>query len=260
MRCSRCNSVVKDGDKYCACCGNNIGSSSNSMLGIISIIFGVLSLIFGILFLPLSIIGLILGLCQKDKSIYKTIGIVINSICLFIALIVWILIFVLLVNAKDFIFSNNGFRDLIERFVTEEKYNDSWDKYSVLREGALGKEKTLEGTWKVLDDSSSGIVFRDGKVYLYTDINNLEDNYWYGTYEYVDDEEATEFINSLDINYNYSVIEITITKGIFDGKNNNNRNGSNIYGVAFIDHYEEGIEARFYGEEDSVKYYVKMSD
>ena len=47
--------------------------------------------------------------------------------------------------------------------------------------GKLGKKAEIEGGWRVLADTESYWKFEDDKFWWYKSVNDLDDNYWYGS-------------------------------------------------------------------------------
>ena len=74
MKCNNCGKETNGVDKYCRYCGSIVNRSDNT-LAIISVVLGILSITVCVWLLPIGIIGLILGICQKEKSGIKTTGI-----------------------------------------------------------------------------------------------------------------------------------------------------------------------------------------
>ena len=277
MKCNHCGESVREGDKYCKSCGSQIvKNNTDSSLAIASVIMGGLSILISTFFFPIAIIGLVLGICQKGKSSLKTIGIVLNSIGIAIALLVWIFIGSLFLNLFKGLINNADFNDFPERWIsgesfTEEEYND-WNEYINLREGALGKEKTIEGKWRILGDRNDSLELKDGVFHYYLDANNKNDNYMMGTYEVSTAESkminAGTIINNVigdDLGFdNYYFIDFYPSKVIKDSKEV--RYDKYEAFLAILDHKEEGIEAKLRVYDSSGKLflkndnYIKVSD
>ena len=128
MFCVKCGKEIKEGSKFCTNCGAEVkeekkekkveakeddkltysqnktmenntvsvpaveSTSTGDGKGTASLVLGIVSLVVPCVGLITSIIGLILGICAK-KSGKKTAGIIINSICLGLTLLGWILVF-----------------------------------------------------------------------------------------------------------------------------------------------------------------------
>ena len=128
--CSKCGKKLKKGELFCSECGTKIKNSNTNtkketnkkpvkknkeglltaslVIGIISIIF---SAILNVLIVPLAILGLIFGIVGKSSKGKgkKIAGIVLNSLALFIAIIVFSIIMAFVVsiaNDSDNIFNN----------------------------------------------------------------------------------------------------------------------------------------------------------
>ena len=135
MYCNNCGGSINGFEKYCPNCGKLISNTfledksinkSTENARTASIVLGGLSLggIFLVIFAPvsliLSIIGLILGI--KSNKYYKnTIGIVLNSIGLFLSFILTGIFALMIYFVVDEI--NNGqddYRKVIDRYIEEQ--------------------------------------------------------------------------------------------------------------------------------------------
>ena len=126
MYCDKCNNRLMGIEKYCPECGNPVNNnikentdiknnkninnvenyrSASIALGIISLV-GVFLGIFAPISLVLSIIGLIFAI-KSNKNVKNTIGIVLNSISLFISMIITLFIALVIYLAVD-IYQNDG--------------------------------------------------------------------------------------------------------------------------------------------------------
>lgn len=155
---------------------------------------------------------------------------------------------------------------------------NNWNRYSNLRSGTLGKKLTINGGWRKLDDSEEYWKFKDGKFWWYKSVNNLNDNYYYGTTKIATGLEGLKFVGLTEENLKnvlssangkvsqndiYAII-CTPTKLISDGQDKS----STISEEAklkevwiVINHNDEGIEGQTlnlntYG----TSYYVKIED
>lgn len=163
MKCRNCNSTMNKGDKFCANCGKTVNVDNS--LGIISIVIGVMSFLGGFIFFPLPIIGIVLALCQKEKTSERTIGMVLNIIALVFATIACMLLISLI--SFGIKYGNNIVDDIKEEVVQRyDEYNDG-----------------LDGTWYAenfkikLFDNKYDIVLNDEKssgVFVVYDIEDSE--------------------------------------------------------------------------------------
>jgi hypothetical protein len=153
----------------------------------------------------------------------------------------------------------------------------NWNTYKSARSGDLGKKKTIEGGWRILANSEEYWTFKNGEFYYYKSVNDLNDNYYQGTYKVytgktgaakVGIEESkidaivsrNKGIKETDI---YTLI-LTPKKIISGGEDKSSTNlGSEDWHIVWIlvDHGKEGIE----GQQLNVKtadtsYYVKIKD
>lgn len=276
MKCSKCGESVKDGDMFCHHCGNQVRGTTEKKpditFAIISVVLGGLSFLFGALFFPISIIGLILGICQKEKTPLKTVGIVLNSIGLFISIIVFTLFISFIVNVKNNVVDNKNVHDFVEDIIEdnidfdEDKFDaldeDKWNKYESLREGAQGKEMNIEGTWRMLSSDNINITLKDG--YLTSHNEDNENNSESGKYEIVSFESNQLFNKELNILKKHfssnSLEENTyLMKYLSDGDTE--------YALWVLTKHDDGIEAQIFSLEDivddfdnSFMSYVKMAD
>lgn len=276
MKCSKCGESVKEGDMFCHHCGNQVRGTTEKKpditFAIISVVLGGLSFLFGALFFPISIIGLILGICQKEKTPLKTVGIVLNSIGLFISIIVFVLFISFIVNVKNNVVDNKNVHDFVEDIIEdnidfdEDKFDaldeDKWNKYESLREGAQGKEMNIEGTWRMLSSDNINITLKDG--YLTSHNEDNENNSESGKYEIVSFESNQLFNKELNILKKHfssnSLEENTyLMKYLSDGDTE--------YALWVLTKHDDGIEAQIFSLEDivddfdnSFASYVKMAD
>ena len=154
----------------------------------------------------------------------------------------------------------------------------AWNMYSDVREGTLGTKKDINGSWRVLSDSESYWVFKNGEYWWYKSYNDLNDNYWYGKTKILTgkeglkevglDEDKVDMIKantsgSVTENNIYTII-FTPSKIISGGvdKSSTNISGEDWKMVwIIVDHGTEGLEAQVLnmGTYDT-SYYVKVSD
>ena len=155
----------------------------------------------------------------------------------------------------------------------------NWNLYSSLRSGKLGKVSNLTGGWRILSDSKDYWKFNDGKFWWYKSVDDLNDNYWYGTTEILKGKEGLEKAgldsNNLDTiitNSNgqvtkddiYTVL-LTPTKIISGGVDKSSTNipsGTKwTYIWIIVDHGKEGIEGQVLNmQNNSALYFVKVED
>ncbi len=154
----------------------------------------------------------------------------------------------------------------------------NWNKYSDLRSGTLGKKVTINGGWRILENSEEYWEFKDGKFWWYKSVNNLNDNYYYGTTKIatglkglksvgLDEENLKNVLSSsngkVSQNDIYAII-CTPTKLISDGQDKSSTisEETKLKEVwIIINHNDEGIEGQTlnlntYG----TSYYVKIKD
>lgn len=155
---------------------------------------------------------------------------------------------------------------------------NNWNRYSNLRSGTLGKKLTINGGWRKLDDSEEYWKFKDGKFWWYKSVNNLNDNYYYGTTKIATGLEGLKSVGLTEENLKnvlssangkvsqndiYAII-CTPTKLISDGQDKSSTisEDAKLKEVwIVINHNDEGIEGQTlnlntYG----TSYYVKIED
>ena len=315
MKCKYCNSEIKDGDKFCRNCGapvekvkkgrkstkkveevkeevpvevvvpaepvKPVETESNG-LAIASIVIGAISFFIGWFLWILPGIGLVLGICCKKKCTERTTGIILNSIALFFVTIVVIitLIFLgiagrLVVNTHEF--DEGGLFDDFTSSFTDGDESLNWNLYKSLRNGEVGYNMDINGTFRILDTNDEGWSFNNGLFYWYKDVDNASDNYWFGKTNILTGKNGLNTlgiseskIEDLVIGSNVSdeniyAIEFTpntiISNGIDKSSTNIPENTKWTYVWVLVDHGSEGIEARVLNvDTEKVTYYVKLAD
>lgn len=150
MYCSNCG-TKNEGNKFCVKCGNklNVVSSNNTndnvsvkketsglktasiILGILGIV-GALVVIFAPVSLILTIIGLILGIVAT-KKVKNVSGIVLNSVGLFLSIIMLGLFILVIMFATEEYDNNNYYDDSYygsdSEFNIDDYFNDIMDEY-----------------------------------------------------------------------------------------------------------------------------------
>lgn len=152
-----------------------------------------------------------------------------------------------------------------------------WNTYSQLRTDNLNKTKGIEGNWRILSDSETYWVFKNGEFWWYKSINDLNDNYWYGTVQIKTgkdgllsvglDESKVDNIISKNSNIKesdiYSLImtpKKIISGGVDKSSTNIPSNSTWKYLWVVVDHGNEGIEGQVINLNSSdPSYYVKLS-
>jgi len=149
VNCVNCGNKIKKSDSFCVICGKKIenkqeknNNSSNCGLKIASIVLGILGIIFSLmLFLSpvsfiISLIGLILGICAL-KHVKNVVGIVLNSIGLFLSVLIIILIVVIFnytydnMDLLDFDYDSDIVASIGGEYITDEElYNQMKKTYS----------------------------------------------------------------------------------------------------------------------------------
>ena len=152
----------------------------------------------------------------------------------------------------------------------------NWNKYSNLRTSNLSKEKGIEGNFRILSNSETYWVFKNGEFWWYKTVNDLNDNYWYGTYTVKTGKEGLKNIgmdeskissilsksNNITENDIYSLI-LTPKKIISNGTDKSDTNipdnSTWNYIWIIVDHGNEEIEGQAINTKNNdTSYYVKI--
>lgn len=152
----------------------------------------------------------------------------------------------------------------------------NWNKYSNLRTSNLSKEKGIEGNFRILSNSETYWVFKNGEFWWYKSVNDLNDNYWYGTYTVktgkeglknigIDESKISSILsksNNITENDIYSLI-LTPKKIISNGTDKSDTNipdnSTWNYIWIIVDHGNEGIEGQAINTKNNdTSYYVKI--
>ena len=133
MNCSKCGAKLKEGEKFCSSCGEQVVSQNNSQntsnavssqnsntdgKATASLVLGIVSFVVPCVGFITSIVGLILGIASKKKSGMRTAGIVLNAVSL---------VFIVLGTILLIIFGVLG-SSTIEKSI-EDEWNNTVDKY-----------------------------------------------------------------------------------------------------------------------------------
>ncbi len=152
----------------------------------------------------------------------------------------------------------------------------NWNTYKSVRSGSLGTKKTIEGGWRTLASTEEYWTFNNGEFYFYKSVNNLNDNYYQGTYKVYTGKtgaakvgiEASKIdaivsrnkgIKETDI---YTLI-LTPKKLISGGEDKSTSLGSDDWQIVWIlvDHGKEGFEGQLQNvKSGETSYYVKIKD
>lgn len=175
-------------------------------------------------------------------------------------------------NSDDNVIYDDGLYNALDSL-------SNWNRYSDLRSGDLGKSKSMNGGWRILSDSETYWKFEDGEFWWYESVNNLSDNYWYGTTQVltgkaglavagIDEGKLDTIISNSSGNVTaddvYTIV-CTPTKIISGGVDKSETNipaGTTwTYVWIIVDHGADGIEAQVLNTENySTSYFVKITD
>lgn len=155
----------------------------------------------------------------------------------------------------------------------------NWNRYKDLRSGNISHNKAISGGWRILSDSETYWVFKNNEFWWYKSVNDLDDNYWYGTTEIVtgkdglkkaglSEDKVDQIIKQSNGNVTandiYTII-CTPTKIISDGVDKSSTNIPEDYKWTYVwivvDHGTEGVEAQVLNMSVyETSYYVKLND
>jgi len=155
----------------------------------------------------------------------------------------------------------------------------SWNQYSDLRKDALGRKNTIYGEFRILSDSSSYWVFKNGEFWWYKSEKDLKDNYWYGKMTVKTGKNGMKLVgleeSKLEAILDQSngklsssdvyAIKMTPKKIISGGEDKSDTNipeGTEWKFVwILVDHGDEGIEAQVVNVDTAdTSYFVKVKD
>lgn len=233
MYCKKCGEKIADKSLFCEFCGakqdvekandekketdkeviygNQTGKTNNNKkvetMALVSFILGIasiiLSFLISILVLPLSITGFVLGLLAKEKSGYKTAGIVLNIISTVIGIILGIIIGLLIQKGWNFT------KDAIKKGQDElNKQIEEQEKDSLLG------ENSVSGKWrcKTSEEGDYVLTLELNKYYTFTWSEDNSSDEINGTY-FVDEKD--------DDDSEYTKYELTLYGSDYDLDSNN---------------------------------------
>lgn len=194
--------------------GEPIYVKYNDNKGLVSFILGIISLVTFLL--PLSITGLIFGIKSKINDWKKVLGIIINSVALFLQLLLILIIVLLIIGIKKI--SNNGIEALIKNYIADENItgenfdfgdidfgNISFDDIG----GILDKYTNSTVTdpvgyyicYKENSNQKLALELEDDYEYSYIDFNSDNSNYQEGNYSYEKIDPIDDKLTSFKINF-----------------------------------------------------------
>lgn len=188
------------------------------------------------------------------------------------------------IEAEEVATEENDVEDSQNVVENDELYDyldsmSNWNLYSNLRAGELGSNKSIEGGWRILSDSETYWTFRDGQFWWYKSVNDLSDNYWYGTTQIYTGEEGlaiagldessldsiTEMSGGSVLADDIYTVVLTPTYLLLDGEDMSEENIPegftwNMIWI-IVDHGTEGLEAQVLDMASyETSYYVKVVD
>ncbi len=156
---------------------------------------------------------------------------------------------------------------------------NNWNMYADLRKENISHNKTINGGWRILNDSEVYWVFKNNEFWWYKSVNDLNDNYWYGTTEIITGKDgfkkaglSEDKIDTIIKQSNGNVTEDDVYTIVCTPKQmisaGQDQSSINIpadvawtYIWVVVDHGMEGIEAQVLNmQEYENSYYVKIND
>ena len=182
MFCNKCGKELKNNDKFCSSCGNNIDYNNEEYEKAISnektsLVFGIISLVFSFIMaifcFPLSIIGLVTGINAKKILKRTNAGIILNIIALVFALINLIILVL-----------------VIAFFITSDSYTEYDDCNCISQSYSKDytyKDMSLDliGTWDCTEGDSENdiqISFFQNNEYIIRKKNNINNDFIKGDF------------------------------------------------------------------------------
>ena len=241
--CSKCGLENEEGVKYCSKCGNSLTGNNQKVnkegLGIASLIIGIITLFFSFtcvlilpifIIVPLAILGLILGIVNKVKHGKKFAGIILNTM----AIIVSIIIFVFIIRVTEIAITPNTELNNIFNRIYNELEKETSDNYV----SGIYNCKNFDGS----KESSEYIVtfkLNDDYTFIWGKYNDLEKNYFKGTYTFEDEHKKN---NSGD--YSYYMLNLNVEDSMIDGIRQDISTGKIIkdeFGITSVNTKKQGV-------------------
>ena len=199
-----------------------------------------------------------------------------------------IIISFLLNSKKDLEENNKRAIEVLKTINIEKTYDNemanildsmsAWNQYADVRTGILGKTKDITGGWRILSNSETYWEFKGNEYWWYKSLNDLNDNYWYGTTRILTGKEGLKEVGldedkvdkivanssgTVTADNIYTII-LTPSKIISDGEDKSDTNisgGDWHYVWIIVDHGKEGLEAQVLNAKTAdISYYVKVKD
>ena len=257
----------------------NSGSSSDENLmteefqkrkektrAVFSCILGIISILaMSILSIPFAIGAIVLARSCREKSSFRTIGLITGSISiLLVATVVFlsshfILRFYRHPNPTRTESYSEEVKEEPDREYEKPAVVENWNRYPSLRSGSIAKQPVLEGSWRIMGETETCWEFRGSTFRWYRSCNDLEDNYWYGEMEIRDRDESPEEGD------NFYHIVCRPYGVIIDGEDRTSENmdENEEFTVLWliVDHGAEGIEGLASDtDRREINSYVKIKD
>lgn len=185
MICKKCGANNNETTKFCTQCGSPLESSKEkkSALGTVSLVIGViaviLSFILNVFMIPLAITGIVVGACCKEKTKKKVVGIILNSVSIFISLV---MVFIILVVLG--IYSTSKLMEESRDALADQYLLGTWDCKSYNGEEP-GEDFIV--TMKLNSDQS----------FVWNKYQDEENNHVYGTFTYEEEPEKSKGSDAL---------------------------------------------------------------
>ena len=258
MECKKCGKKINKTDKFCQYCGTEVSKDAvvsepkskvekvvekkeepkvetvktasenkpSKGLAIAGMAVGIVGLLFSLIFGPfafvLPVVGLILSLCAKGNSGFKTAGIITSIVAFVIEIIITVF-------GLAFFTSIMG---IVEDEIRDYDYDYNYTY----------KDRTPYGEWTCVpypsykyDAESTTLDLKYSSKYIYGPTKDLDKNYYAGTFTY-----ETDYTTNDDVTLTLN-IKAPVTEFVLDGVN------QSIYGknlnmkMKLIDDFDSAI-------------------
>lgn len=236
MNCKNCGAEIAANSKFCTKCGVMINDNYEQInynenikkketLGTISLVLGIISLLLAFLLnifiLPLAIIGLVLGIINKVKKGKNITGIILNSISIFIAIIMAIIVI--------FVFKSKTFSEFFSSLYNELDYKNS-SNYVAGRYDCTGVDDNV-------DEYLISLHLNEDNTFIYGPYGELTSNYITGTYTYEDEKKTNK-----SGQYKYFKVYLKGDKTSIDGEISDEKHNAEMeFGITSQNAKKQGV-------------------
>ena len=267
MYCTNCGNKLKDDENYCTNCGCEVVNSDSNVTetvtftehenssskdnqpnnkGNLSLILGILACIFfwfPILSIPFMIVSFILGSQYKKETGKKSIGVILSIISLILFIVEIVIVIVGMFFWVSYLDEN-----------TDYDWGDYPDYYDYFHDNDQDEADffDIKGySWKG-DDNSFLYLNQDNSYVWYQDDHDHQNNFYLGTFEVYNGNDAIEYITNHLAEYgitekeqqdlfqngkydleDYYLLILNCSKTMLNGQEQNFSNGSKVHYYGF---------------------------